>query len=67
MLQDFLFLWRIFIVLETDLVLIQDSSMDTVNDVIDLFVMRLHTAGEAGQPLELFRLLDAGQLSQLLN
>ena len=56
-----------FMVLETDLVLIQDSSLNAINDVIDLFVMRLHTAGEAGQPLELFRLLDAGQLSQLLN
>ena len=65
--QDFLFLWRVLIVLETDLVLIQDSSLNAINDVIDLFVMRLHTAGEAGQPLELFRLLDAGQLSQLLN
>ena len=45
MLQDFLFFLSIFIVLEPNLLMVSNRCLDIINDIVNLFIMRLDTAG----------------------
>ena len=45
MLQDFFFCLSVFIVLEFDLTMLQDSRMNTVDYVVDFFISWFYTAG----------------------
>lgn len=45
MLQDFFFCLRVFIVLEFDLTMLQDSRINTVDYVLNFFISWFYAAG----------------------
>ena len=56
MFENSLFFLGVLIILKLDLMTLQYGILDTINDVIDLFVMWLNSARNRSQALELFGL-----------